>query len=146
MSHKGRCTCGAVRLEVAGQAEAMGYCHCRSCRSWSGAPVNAFTLWKPQAVRITAGVDLIARYQRTADVQRQYCALCGGHLMAVHPKLDLVDVYAGTLPTLPFIPTVHINYFEHVLSFEDGLPKLGEFQIESDDHEQIEFKRGARTQ
>ena len=27
----------------------MGYCHCRSCRSWSGGPVNAFSLWKPES-------------------------------------------------------------------------------------------------
>ena len=146
MNHNGRCCCGSVELEVAGQPEAMGYCHCRSCRSWSGAPVNAFTLWKPEAVRITKGTDVIARYQRTADTQRQYCGGCGGHLMAVHPKLNLVDVYAATLPALPFIPSVHVNYFEHVLSFEDGLPKFGEFQIAFDDQDQMQFKRGARTQ
>ena len=35
---------------MTGAPEGMGYCHCRSCRSWSGGPVNAFTLWKPEAV------------------------------------------------------------------------------------------------
>ena len=44
MSHVGRCFCGAVELEVTGSPEAMGYCHCSSCRSWSGGPVNAFSL------------------------------------------------------------------------------------------------------
>jgi len=33
MSHVGRCFCGAVEVEVTGQPEAMGYCHCGSCRS-----------------------------------------------------------------------------------------------------------------
>ena len=50
MTHKGECFCGAVQIEVSGEPEAMGYCHCRSCRSWSAGPVNAFTLWKPNAV------------------------------------------------------------------------------------------------
>ena len=54
-TYKGACFCGAVQIEVSGEPESMGYCHCRSCRSWSGGPVNAFTLWKPEAVRITAG-------------------------------------------------------------------------------------------
>ena len=36
MSHIGSCFCGAVKLEVIGSPEAMGYCHCSSCRSWSG--------------------------------------------------------------------------------------------------------------
>ena len=44
MVHAGICFCGAVKLEV-GAPEAMGYCHCQSCRSCSAAPVNAFTLW-----------------------------------------------------------------------------------------------------
>ena|SRR5215203_2096217 len=52
MTYKGECFCGAIRIEVTGDPEGMGYCHCRSCRSWSGGPVNAFTLWKPDAVRV----------------------------------------------------------------------------------------------
>ena len=56
MSHTGTCFCGSVKLEVSGAPEAMGYCHCRSCRSWSGGPVNAFSLWKPtpEAIRKAA--------------------------------------------------------------------------------------------
>ncbi|MDF3075582.1 MAG: hypothetical protein K0S54_3249 [Alphaproteobacteria bacterium] len=51
--HTGQCFCGAVTVEVTGKPEAMGYCHCASCRSWSAGPVNAFTLWQPQNVKIT---------------------------------------------------------------------------------------------
>ena len=58
MPHSGNCFCGTVKLEVTGSPEAMGYCHCSSCRSWSAGPVNAFSLWKPDAVRITAGAEL----------------------------------------------------------------------------------------
>ena len=64
-THKGECFCGAVHVEVSGEPEAMGYCHCRSCRSWSGGPVNAFTLWKPNAIRITAGAEQVATFQKT---------------------------------------------------------------------------------
>ncbi len=38
MSHVGRCFCGAVEVEATGAPEAMGYCHCNSCRSWSASP------------------------------------------------------------------------------------------------------------
>ena len=54
-THHGECFCGAVRIAVTGEPQAMGYCHCRSCRSWSGGPVNAFSLWKPEDVKVTAG-------------------------------------------------------------------------------------------
>jgi hypothetical protein len=71
--YKGECFCGTVHVEASGEPEAMGYCHCRSCRSWSGGPVNAFTLWKPGAVRITAGAEYVGMFQKTALSQRQYC-------------------------------------------------------------------------
>ena len=130
MSYKGECFCGVVKVEVSGEPLGMGYCHCRSCRSWSGAPVNAFTLWKPDAVRITAGGEHVAMFQKTPMSQRQYCRKCGGHLMNTHPTLGLVDVFAATLPTLEFTPSVHINYAETVLPMRDGLPKLKDFPAE----------------
>ncbi|WP_454885477.1 GFA family protein [Sphingomonas oryzagri] len=55
MTYAGSGFCGAVTIEVSGEPEAMGYCHCRSCRSWSGGPVNAFSLGQPDAVTVTAG-------------------------------------------------------------------------------------------
>ena len=129
-THKGECFCGAVHVEVSGEPEAMGYCHCQSCRSWSAAPVNAFTLWKPDAVRVTAGAEHVATFQKTKFSQRQYCKKCGGHLMNNHPTIGLVDVYAATLPTLRFSPGVHINYADTVLPMRDGLPKLKDFPKE----------------
>ena len=128
--HKGECFCGTVKLEVSGDPEVMGYCHCRSCRSWSAAPINAFTLWKPDAIRITAGAEHIATFQKTPLSQRQYCKKCGGHLMNNHPPLGLVDVYAATLPTLAFKPALHINYVDTVLPMRDGLPKLKDIPAE----------------
>ena len=130
MNHVGSCFCGAVEIEVRGVPETMGYCHCRSCRSWSGGPVNAFSLWKPEAVRITAGEEHVATYAKTPLSERKYCRKCGGHLMANHPPLGLVDVYAATIPTLSFAPAVHVNYAETVLPMRDGLPKLKDFPAE----------------
>jgi hypothetical protein len=129
-SHKGECFCGAVKLEVSGEPEAMGYCHCRSCRSWSGGPVNAFSLWKPENVKVTAGAEDIASFRKTELSHRQYCRKCGGHLMTKHPSLGMVDVFAATLPTLKFAPAVHVNYSETVLPMRDGLPKLRDFPKE----------------
>src|SRR5262245_27587489 len=111
-THKGAYFCGAVHIEVTGEPEGMGYWHCRSCRSWSSAPVNAFTLWKPDAVRITAGTEHVGVFQKTPLSQRHYCKTCGGHLMNHHPSLGLTDVFAAMLPTLTFVPGIHINYAE----------------------------------
>jgi len=128
--HRGRCFCGAVEIEVDGAPEAMGYCHCASCRSWSAAPVNAFTLWKPETVKVTKGVEFVGHFMKTKMSDRQYCTKCGGHLMTDHPPLGLVDVYAATIPSVTFSPGVHVNYAETVLPMKDGLPKLKDFPTE----------------
>ena len=130
MTHKGSCFCGAVTVEVTGSPEAMGYCHCTSCRSWSGGPVNAFTLWKPDAVKVTSGSQHLATFAKTPQSQRQYCSKCGGHLMTFHPPFGLIDVYAATIPGLDFKPGVHVNYAETVLPLRDGLPKFRDFPKE----------------
>ena len=118
MVHQGSCFCGSVKLEVTGSPEGMGYCHCGSCRSWSGGPVNAFTLWKPGAVRVTGGSEHVGTFQKTKLSERRYCKKCGGHLMTNHPPIGLVDVFAATLPSLKFVPGVHVNYAETVLQTE----------------------------
>ena len=129
-THKGACFCGAVEIEVSGEPEAMGYCHCRSCRSWSGGPVNAFSLWKPGAVKVTKGAAEIGTFTKTPVSERKYCMKCGGHLMTNHPPLGLVDVFSATIPSLTFRPGVHVNYSETVLPMKDGLPKLKDFPKE----------------
>jgi len=129
-THKGACFCGIVQIQVVGKPEAMGYCHCASCRSWSAGPVNAFSLWKPDAVRVVSGAENIATFRKTDKSERQYCSKCGGHLMTNHPPFGLIDVYAATIPTLKFTPGVHVNYAETVLPMRDGLPKLKDFPAE----------------
>lgn len=130
-THKGACFCGAVEIEVAGDPEAMGYCHCNSCRSWSAGPVNAFTLWKPEAVTVTKGGEKIGRFMKTANSGRQFCTECGGHIMTDHPTMGLIDVYAATIPSLDFRPALHVNYAETVLPMKDGLPKFRDMPAEA---------------
>ena len=126
----GACFCGAVQIEVTGSPEGMGYCHCASCRSWSAGPVNAFTLWKPENVKVTKGADHVGHFMKTDMSDRQFCRDCGGHLMTHHPTLGLTDVFAATIPGVEFKPGVHVNYAETVLPMKDGLPKLRDFPKE----------------
>ena len=129
-TYKGACFCGAVEIEVTGAPVAMGYCHCESCRSWSAAPVNAFSLWSPDALKITRGAEQVGEYHKTEMSHRQFCKSCGGHLFTRHPPLNMVDVYAATIPTLKFEPAVHVFYSEKVMAVRDGLPKMKDFPSE----------------
>ena len=121
--YRGSCFCGAVEFTVSGEPEAMGYFHCASCRHWSAGPVNAFTLWKPEAVQVTKGADGISAFQKTPKSLRKWCKACGGHLFTEHPAWELTDVYAALIPDFPFEAAVHVNYQETVLPIRDGVQK-----------------------
>ena len=123
-SYKGGCFCGEVQFTVSGEPAVMGYCHCESCRHWSASPVNAFTLWKPDALQITKGAENIGTYHKSEISYRKWCKTCGGHLFTEHPVWGLMDVYAASIPDFPFKPMVHVNYQEVKLRMKDGLPKM----------------------
>ncbi len=129
-SYNGACFCGAVEIRVSGEPNAMGYCHCRSCRSWSGGPVNAFSLWAPEAIEVVKGAEFVGTFAKTDMSHRKFCTKCGGHLMTEHPPLKMIDVFTATIPDLAFVPGVHVNYAETVLPMRDGLPKLKDFPAE----------------
>jgi len=123
-SYNGSCYCGAVQFTVSGEPVAMGYCHCDSCRHWSAGPVNAFTLWKPDAVQITQGAEHIGTYNKNPRSYRKWCKSCGGHIFTEHPEWGLTDVYAAVIPELQFKAGVHVHYQETVLPIKDGVTKL----------------------
>ena len=50
--------------------------------------------------------------------------------MTNHPPLELIDVFASTVPSLSFRPALHDNYAETVLPMRDGLPKFKDFPAE----------------
>lgn len=129
-TYTGSCFCGAVQFKATGAPAAMGYCHCDSCRHWSAGPVNAFTLWKPDAVEVTQGADNIGTYNKTPGSSRKWCKTCGGHVFTDHPDMGLIDVYAAVLPELQYQPELHVHYQESVLSIKDGLPKMKDMPAE----------------
>ena len=87
-TYSGNCFCGAVAFTTTGAPAAMGYCHCASCRHWSAGPVNAFTLWPPDALKVTSGADRIGTFNKTPNSSRQWCTVCGGHLFTEHPRMS----------------------------------------------------------
>lgn len=122
--HKGKCFCGKVAVEAQGDPQLMAYCHCESCRHWSAGPVNGAVLWKEEDVSVVEGREFLKTYNKTAGSTRTWCSECGGHIMTVHPKGGVVDLYHAITPSVRFDPKFHINYGEAVLKIADGLPKF----------------------
>jgi hypothetical protein len=74
-----------------------------------GRAVNAFTLWKPDPVRVIKGANNIGVYHKTPRSHRKFCKTCGGHLFNQHPHWSLIDVYAAIIRTFPFKANVHVT-------------------------------------
>ena len=129
--HKGTCFCGAVEIEATGEPLEMGYCHCQSCRHYSGAPLVAFILWQAEQVRVSGGAEVLARFHKGGISERCFCSRCGGHVLSTLVGFGLVDVYPAVLPSVAFRPSVHLNYGERVVQIRDGLPKLKDFPAEA---------------
>ena len=90
-THAGSCFCGAVKFEVSGDPNVMGYCHCTDCAHWAGAPINAFSLWAPTSVKVTSGAENVGTFAKTPGSERKFRKQCGGHVMTNHPAMGLVD-------------------------------------------------------
>lgn len=136
--YEGRCFCGAVRFSLKAGPEAMAYCHCDSCRHWSAGPLNAFTLWNPDHLRIIRGQQYISSFDQNPSSGndavlsiRRWCKKCGGHVFTEHPGMELVDVPAVVIRGLDFKPSFHVHYQESVFAVEDGLPKFKDLPIEA---------------
>jgi len=127
---KGQCFCGAVEFEVSGTPTVMGYCHCDDCASWHAAPINAFSLWPRDSVKVTKGEENITSFSKTGTAHRKSCLTCGGNLFNDLPSMELVGVYPSVVPDLKHEPTMHACYKEKTISIKDGLPKFSDFPTE----------------
>ena len=138
INHIGSCFCGDVEFTLSGEPEAMAYCHCDSCRHWSAEPVSAFTLWKPDSIKLISGkanIDAFDKNPGSNDESlksiRKWCKTCGGHLYTEHPGMGLIDVPSAVIKNFTFKPAFHVHYQETVQPMHDGLPKFKDLPAEA---------------
>jgi hypothetical protein len=101
-THHGSCHCGAVKYEAdLDLTQGGGRCNCRICvktRQWGA-------MTKPEAVRLTAGDEVLADYEVGGGMgHHRFCRTCGvrvfatGHLEQIGG--DFAVVYLNTLDDL----------------------------------------------
>lgn len=124
VQYEGSCLCGQVVIQVEGPPARAGYCHCKTCRTWHAAPVNAVAVWLNQAVRVTQGQAVLANYQNESS-NRHWCRHCGSGLMNRLGN-DYTAVYAMVLSESGYVheASYHIHCDEAVLDLHDGIPKF----------------------
>ena len=125
MRLEGSCLCGGVRFEIDGEFEPRSYCHCTSCKRLSGGAATANARVRSDAVRITAGEELLRRYQPKEGSAKTFCSVCGSNLFgAGWPEREFCSVRLPAIDT-PFEgrPTRHI--FTRSVAAWETLPDDG---------------------
>jgi len=132
--HRARCHCGAVRYEVGADPVDAKICHCRTCRTLHGAPMQWAAVFHKRDVRMTRGVENLRFYSAALErLGRELpckvsCALCGTPIADEGRRMWLafptLFEFAATdeIPEA-FRPTCHIFYGQRVVDVDDGLPK-----------------------
>ena len=98
MRLEGGCYCGAVRYVAEGEPVLRAQCHCRACQYFSGGAPNLFMLVPAEGFAYTKGAPEVYRRPDKADaVTREFCAVCGTHVISRRPGLRPVVLKIGTL-------------------------------------------------
>lgn len=129
-----RCFCGAVRYRVLADPVDAKICHCGTCRSLHGAPMQWAAIFHKRDVRFTAGESRLRFFHsETGRTQRILpckvsCALCGTPIADDGRRMwlafpTLFDFGNPPQVPAPFRPSCHIFYGQRVLDVNDGLPK-----------------------
>jgi hypothetical protein len=94
MTLHGSCLCGAVRLELSGEPDRVGLCHCLDCRKKTGSVFATWAIYPADQVEVTGET---AVHEGRNDYARHVCAACASPLFERQAGSDEVEIFAGVL-------------------------------------------------
>jgi class 3 adenylate cyclase len=124
----GGCLCGDIRYEIVKPAIDSGYCHCKMCQRFSGAPVVAGATFPKDGVRFIIGEPTY--YRSSPIAERGFCPRCGSSLTyrpVARRWTDWIFIFGGSLDKGCEVPPEwHLGVESQVswLSLSDDLPKV----------------------
>ncbi len=101
MARTGRCLCGSVTYEVAGDPMATVVCHCEHCQRQGGGAFSVNLIVHESQLTVSGDLET---YEETGEdddgvyVHRRFCGTCGSPIVSELLKTEgVVAVKAGTL-------------------------------------------------
>jgi hypothetical protein len=126
----GSCLCGGVRFEVTAPFERVTACHCASCKKISGGVGTTSGRVPTEAIRITAGKDLLTTYQPDEGSAKTFCLRCGSNLFGGGwPESPHTSVRLTTLDE-PFTGRIESRIFVRSVAPWEVLPDDGAERFE----------------
>lgn len=105
-TQQGSCLCGKVRYRLNAPIKAVSHCHCGQCRKFHGAAFASYGSVRVEDYEITAGHDVLRRFESSPGVLRTFCGTCGSSLTWHNSGgrfPDWISLALGTLDTA-FVP------------------------------------------
>ena len=132
MGMAGGCLCGTIRYELASEPGDCGWCHCRTCQLYGGAPAMAFASVPVEDFAWTKGEEQVRWLKSSSFGERAFCETCGSPLLIkVKHQPDTVDFPIASLDEPDSVePGFHIFWGSKVAWFNPGddLPKHDKFR------------------
>lgn len=133
-THKGRCQCGAVTIEVTGDPEWTASCHCADCRRATGAAMSAFAGYLTGNTEIAG--ESYSEYESSPGVFRGFCSACGSRLTYRSTRWpEQLHFHAGAFDDPnAFAPTGNVYVAEKIswAPLEPDLPAFDTVPSEAD--------------
>jgi hypothetical protein len=130
---EGGCLCGAVRFRATRLVGTPAFCHCRTCRRASGAPLVAWITVACDGFSFTKGEP--RSYRSSERVVRTFCGDCGTPLSYHNDAYpDVVDLTTTSLDAPEHFPPRDHIWTRHAvgwLQLGDDLPRHPEFRPKS---------------
>ena len=122
------CSCGQLRLRLAGDPQLVSSCHCLACQRRTGALFGSTSFWRKNQIVSTEGER--RAFRRKADsgtwLTFQFCPSCGSTVFWESERLpDLLSVAVGTFadPHFPApVRTVWTESKHDWLAFPASIP------------------------
>lgn len=113
MTRTGRCLCGEVSYELAGDLVATAVCHCAHCQRQSGGAFSVNLVAHESQLTVSGELKTYEETGERGDavyVRRRFCGSCGSPIVSeLAQTAGLVAVKAGTLDdTAEVHPTVEV--------------------------------------
>jgi hypothetical protein len=126
----GGCLCGVNRFKIFGVPHLAEYCHCKSCRKSSGAPVMAWVGMALADFKITQGTPEC--YVSSAGVKRTFCKVCGTSLTQfstgfqgeIYVSISILDDQTSISPDTHIWRSDRLPWFETT----DNFPRYSHFK------------------
>ncbi|HFD87631.1 MAG TPA: GFA family protein [Gammaproteobacteria bacterium] len=121
---KGSCLCGEVNYELTSKIVNVVNCHCKFCRSHSGAAFSTYAALPYASLIITSGEEKLSSF-KVEEGEKHFCSVCGTPIFNLNSKYPgACMVYFGTLESLGDIrPKVNV-WWESKLGWVDSIASI----------------------